>query len=319
LKVILDMDVGVDDALALVWALKSPALDVEAVTAVSGNTSARQAFLNAHLVIEMAGGQRPRIVAEGVDRRDGTAAEHVHGPDGLGGLSRFTNADGSLRYPSLDIGASTEKASEVICRLLREKGKDVTLVTTGPLSNLAEALENDPGILSKAKGIVCMAGAFFVPGNVTPVAEFNVFADPQAARRVLYSGAELIFVGLDVTHKVVLLRKQLEEWVGPKPSRLGQFLLDCTEFCMDFHMQTEGFLGMYMHDPLAVACAADPSLLRTEVFYVDVETSGEITRGMTVVDKRLSNVPKQGVPVQVAVDVDAERFVSMFRGVVFGE
>ncbi|MGC8833272.1 MAG: nucleoside hydrolase, partial [Armatimonadota bacterium] len=316
---ILDMDVGVDDALALVWALRSPALDVEAVTTVSGNTSARQAFLNSHFVIETAGGQIPRVVAEGVERPGGTAAEHVHGPDGLGGLSRFTNADGSPRYPSPNISSSTERASEVICRLLREKGGDATLVTTGPLSNLAEALEKDPDILSMAKGVVCMAGAFFVPGNVTPVAEFNVFADPQAARRVLYSGAKLTFVGLDVTHKVVLLREQLEEWIGPKPSRLGQFLLDCTEFCMEFHMRTEGFFGIYMHDPLAVVYAAEPSLLRTETFYVDVETSGEITRGMTVVDRRLSNVPKQGVPVQVAVDVDVERFVSIFRTVVFGK
>jgi len=321
MKMLLDMDVGVDDALGLLYALRSPEIDVEAVTLVSGNVPVETAYANALLVIEVAGAQRPRTVAKGAERplvREPVYAGQVHGVDGLGNLFQYLDASGRPRYHLPKPTATSEHAADVLCRVLSESPGEVTLVATGPMTNLALALRRDPGVLSKARRVVCMGGAFGVPGNITAVAEFNVFADPHAAREVLQSGANITLVGLDVTQRAVLHRETLHEWCSSPNTAIGQFILDATGFCMDFHRDVEGFDGMYMHDPLAVAAGAEPSLVRTERMCVDVETEGAITSGMTVVDRRPRSSDRQGVWVDVATDVDTDAFMRAFRAVVLG-
>lgn len=316
---LLDMDVGVDDALALLYALRNPEVSVEAVTVVSGNVPVETAYANALLVIEVAGAQRPRSVAMGASRplvRDPVYAGQVHGVDGLGNLFRFTEEKGLPKYHMPRVEARREHAVDVICRVLSESPGEVTIVSTGPMTNLALALQRDPNVLSKARRVVCMGGALRVPGNVTPAAEFNVFADPHAAREVLASGANITMVGLDVTERVVLLRRTLHEWCTSIDSSVGRFMLDATAFCMDFHRDVEGVDGMFMHDPLAVAAAVKPSLVRTERVRVDVETEGAVTLGMTLADRRRRAGGQWGMPVDAAVDVDAEAFLQDFRDTV---
>jgi purine nucleosidase/pyrimidine-specific ribonucleoside hydrolase len=167
--------------------------------------------------------------------------------------------------------------------------------------------------MRKVSGIVIMAGAFKTPGNVTPVAEFNAYADPDAMQIVLNSDINhLMLVSLDVTHKVRLYRHYLHERVRANRNRRLQFILDCTELYMDFHRKNDGFDGCYLHDPLAVGVAIWPNLVKMEELYVQVETCGRITTGMTVADFRLrrSNLPPPNT--SVCMDVDAEKFMRLF-------
>jgi len=313
---------GADDALALAYALRCQRLHVLAVTLVSGNVPVAQAFANAHLVIQAAGVSTGPTVSVGASRplkREPIHAEQVHGPDGMGGITSLAGPTGAPRYPQPQMQPPSEDAPDAIRRLLLDSPGQITVVTTGPLTNLALLHRRDPSALLAAREVICMAGAFRVPGNVTPAAEYNVYADPHAARELLHSGAPITFVGLDVTMRVALMREQLAAWCAEHPSPLGQLLVDCTAFCMEFHQRVEGYNGMAMHDPLAVAFAADRTLLQLEPMRVDVETEGLLTAGMTLADLRSRNVPKQGVPVSVAVEVDAARFMADFRGALFGQ
>ncbi|MBI4391952.1 MAG: nucleoside hydrolase [candidate division NC10 bacterium] len=302
--VVIDTDPGVDDALALCLALRSPELSVEAITTVAGNVPVEAATRNALRVLDLLRPARRPIVAQGASeplKRPLRTAAEVHGEDGLGGATTLREPDGRPRYPDPPVGPDRTDAPDLLAEMAERFGSRLTLITLGPLTNLALALRQHGPLLRKVGQVVAMGGALRVPGNATPAAEFNVWVDPEAADEVLQAGLPLRLVGLDVTHQVRLAAEDLP----PPESAVTRFIRDITGRTLAWSREAEGG-GMPLHDPLAVAAAADPTLCTWEALPVRVETRGEITTGMTVADLRPG---RRGQPVtcEAAVAVDAER------------
>lgn len=271
-RVVIDTDPGVDDAFALLLAMRSPELKIEAITAVAGNVPLELTLPNALRMAEIAG--RTDIpVAAGAKapllRRLVTAA-YAHGENGLGGAV----------FPEPTIKPVAEPASTLIRSIVRKYPKEVTLITVGPLTNVAEALNSDAGLAELVRGVVMMGGSLS-GGNITPAAEFNVYVDPEAARIVFQSGIPVTMVGLDVTRKTSLTDKHagaLEAAQNPASQAAAKIARHAID-----HNREQGFLvGPNMHDSLAVAAFLDPSILKWKEYYVDVETSGELTAGETL-------------------------------------
>lgn len=297
LPVIIDVDTGIDDALALAFAVDSAGLDLVAVTTVAGNIDVYRATTNTLNVLSFLGrGDVP--VHRGATHplaRPHRAASHVHGEDGLGGADLPT----SSRRPEVAPGPAT------IVRLARERAGEMTLVAVGPLTNLAIALNVEPRIAELIPRVVVMGGAYHVPGNVTPHAEFNVWEDPEAAAQVFAAGFDdLTLIGLDVTTRVGLSRETWRE-IGQASTRTRAAELALRIGRMSF--EDRGLEQMYLHDPLAVAVALDPTLVTVELDEVDVVTMGE-QEGRTR--------PVGSGRVRVATGVDSNRFVEQFHEVL---
>jgi inosine-uridine nucleoside N-ribohydrolase len=197
--------------------------------------------------------------------------------------------------------------------LVRRSPGELTLIALGPLTNLAHALRRDAQVVRQLAGVVIMGGAVTVPGNVTPVAEFNIYVDPEAAQIVFSSGLPITLIGLDVTEQVRLTAQMINQYVRPSDSPLSQFVAECTAQTIEFSTRVERSPGMAMHDPLAVGALIDPSLVRKVPMSVKVETQGELTTGMLVADRRALR-PDRRAPanVNIALEVDAARFLELF-------
>jgi purine nucleosidase/pyrimidine-specific ribonucleoside hydrolase len=193
-----------------------------------------------------------------------------------------------------------------------EYGSRLTIVAVGPLTNIALAIAANPSVMQRVGRIVTMGGAIRVPGNTGPVAEFNYFVDPDAAHSVLNSGIRTTVIPLDVTHQVVVMRKEMEYRARRRASNAARAILRFTKDYMKYHLDTQGFNGGYLHDPLAVGVAIDPTLVETRHVHIDVEARGTYTRGMTLTD--LQDVPRSSrSAVDVALGVDRERFLKLFH------
>jgi purine nucleosidase/pyrimidine-specific ribonucleoside hydrolase len=314
--VIIDTDPGVDDALALILALQSPELCVDAITTVSGNVDVELATQNALTVLGLFPPERRPPVAQGADRpltRPLSTAAHVHGDDGLGGVTRLRAADGRPRYPPASSSLASCDAVTCMLDLTRRWPGKLTLIVLGPLTNLAHALRRDAGLVRRLSGVVIMGGAVTVPGNVTPVAEFNIYVDPEAAQIVFSSGLAITLIGLDVTERVRLTAAMIDQHLGPTGSALSQFVAACTAQTIQFSTRVERPAGMAMHDPLAVGALIDASLVRTVPLSVQVETKGEFTTGMLVADRRPLRADLMApANVHVALEVEAARFLTLF-------
>ena len=271
-RVIIDTDPGVDDAFALLLAMHSPELKIEGITPVAGNVPLELTLPNALRMVEIA--ERKDIpVAAGAKspllRRLVTAA-YAHGENGLGGAV----------FPEPTIKPVAQPAADLIRSIVRKYPKEVTLITLGPLTNVAAALNSDPDLASLVKGIVMMGGSLS-GGNITPAAEFNIYVDPEAAKIVFQSGIPITMVGLDVTRHTSLTGdhvRVLEAAQNP----VSQAAAKIARHAMD-HNREQGFLvGPNMHDSLAVAAFLDSSILKWQEYYVDVETTGELTAGQTL-------------------------------------
>lgn len=313
-RVIIDTDPGIDDALALFLALKSPELRVEAITTVAGNVPVEDCTRNVFILLELLNrGPRP-VVAQGAARpleRDLRTAVDVHGSDGLGGLSGYRNPDGLPRYPEPQVSLAPVGAADLILELVDRYSGEITLITLGPLTNVAQALLRDRETMRKVGRVVSMGGAILVPGNTSATGEFNIATDPEAAQIVFASGLPITLIPLDVTERVRLSGDALRTWVEPLADVPAQFLLDCTAHLIAFSEKWEGFAGITLHDPLTVGVVLDQDLVKTQRYHVQVETRGDITTGMTVADRRLFRA--EGTPnVEVALEADAERFLSLF-------
>lgn len=316
-RIVIDTDPGVDDALALILALRSPEIRVEAVTTVGGNVDLEQTTRNAIRILSMVDPKPPPLLGKGRNPPAGdkpVRAQSVHGRDGLGELERFLKADGSPMYPEVDVPRDLPQATEVISELLDRYPDEILLVTLGPLTNLAELLTVAPKRARRLQRVIVMGGAIGVAGNVTPGAEFNILADPVSASRVFASGLPISLVPLDVTRQVKLGKELLEGLKREGCDRVAGFLIHATAKALEFMEAREGSAFLALHDPLAVGVAIDPSLVETVPLHVEVETRGEITLGMTVADRR-PILPhfKEKPNVDVAVGVDAERFLKLFR------
>jgi purine nucleosidase/pyrimidine-specific ribonucleoside hydrolase len=314
-RVIIDTDPGIDDALALLFALQSPELEVAAVTTVSGNVSIDDATRNVFTVFSLLPSSKRPPVARGAARpRNKTPvfAYGFHGKDGLGGLDQYHDASGNPSYPSPSIDVGDRDAADEILSQVQDTKVPLTIIALGPLTNIAAAIERDPAIMAKTERIVAMGGAVSVPGNVTPAAEFNIYSDPHAANIVFTSGISLTLIGLDITRRVKLSQKVLAVRDNAK-SAVGAFLSDCTHMAFTYSAKRSATASITLHDPLAVGAVIDPSFITTEPMHVQVETRGEVTEGMTLADRRPINPEWKGPPnVQVGLDVDADRFIAFF-------
>jgi pyrimidine-specific ribonucleoside hydrolase len=271
-RVIIDTDPGVDDALALLLAMRSPELKIEAITPVAGNVPLDLTLPNALRLVEIAGrtdipvaaGARAPLVRRLV------TATYAHGENGLGGAV----------FPEPTTKPVATPAAEIIRQIVRKYPGEVTLITIGPLTNIATALNSDPELASMVRALVMMGGSLS-GGNITPAAEFNVYVDPEAARIIFQSGIPVTMVGLDVTRRTSLTDDHVrtleaaQNPVSQAAAKIGRNAIN--------HNRERGYLvGPNMHDSLAVAGFLDPAILKLQDYYVDVETTGELTAGETL-------------------------------------
>jgi inosine-uridine nucleoside N-ribohydrolase len=294
--VLLDCDPGHDDAIALLLALASPELELLGVTTTYGNQTLDKTTANAIRVLELVG--RVDVpVAAGAERpleRELVVAAHVHGDSGL---------EGPALPPAQEKPASNDAVAFIADRV-RASQLPVTLVPTGPLTNVARYLDahGPEGI----EHIVLMGGSI-AEGNYTPAAEFNVWCDPEAAHRVLTSGLEITMIGLDVTHRAILGPGQ--ETRFREAGRIGTFVAELNAFFSRYHRATYGWDGSPIHDAVAVAHVIRPGLVETRHRNVVVELESELCRGRTVVD--LWNRTTRAPNAHVGVDLDSDAFFEL--------
>jgi purine nucleosidase/pyrimidine-specific ribonucleoside hydrolase len=313
--VLIDTDPGIDDALALILALRSEELSVRAITTVAGNVPVELTTRNAFRILSLLSIPHSLPVAQGASgplTRPLLSARHVHGEDGLGNLDRLRAPDGSPLYPEPAIKLVSNDGPGLILETIQRWPDEMVVIALGPLTNLAIALQRDPVIMRKVREIVVMGGAIAVPGNVSPVAEFNFYVDPEAAHRVLAAGLPIRLVPLDVTHHVILRPDLIERRMAGRHDPVSRFVWAMTRAGLEFAQQAEGVDGLTLHDPLAVAVALDPSLVTMRDLFVDVETEGSLTRGMAVVDRRPPARARTAPNCQVAMTVDVDRVIAKF-------
>ena len=319
--VLIDTDPGTDDAMAILLALNSPELDVKAFTVVPGNVTAEQALDNTLRLVSLAG--RCDIpVAGGASRplaQRLITAEFVHGKNGLG----------DIELPESDCEADARFGPDLIIEMVHEMPGELTLVPIGPLTNIALALHKDPSIVDLVKEVVVMGGSI-TEGNVTAVAEANIYNDPEAAHAVFHAGWKVTMVGLDVTHRTNFGPSHLEDLASTR-GPINDYATETMRFLVDLSAQFGGD-GTPMHDPLAIGVLIDPSFVETKHMRVDVETKGEFTRGQTVGNRynmvernevvgdrlMMTGIDRVEPNVWVAVEVEAERFLSLFNSRISG-
>jgi inosine-uridine nucleoside N-ribohydrolase len=300
-KVMIDCDVGVDDALALILAFHSTKLEVKAVTGVNGNVPLDQVFENIQKVLSLIRPQTKPLIAKGADQplKGKTIYAHsVHGNSGLG------EAKIELREGGEWWVIAPHPADELIIRMARRYPNELTLIATGPLTNVALALQKDPKGMKRLKEVVIMGGAVRTRGNITPYAEFNIFSDPIAAKTVFESGLLITLVPLDVTHRVTLTPQWMEDRITPLKNSSSKFIIEAT----GYNTMTGRFLNkqrIYLHDPLAVGVVIDPDLAKKERVAIHVETEEGEHYGQT------SEV-EEGMKTDVCLGVDTERFLKLF-------
>ena len=309
---LIDTDPGLDDVLALAFALQSSALDVHAITVVAGNVPLSVCTANALRVLEVFAADSPPPVYEGCAEPLSPRvcrAEHVHAADGIGGVSGA--------YPIRRLRPEDGHAVAATIDLARRYHGDLVLIALGPLTNVAVALARDPEAMQGIHELVVMGGSIDGTGNATPHAEFNFYSDPIAAREVVRSGLPVTLVGLNVTECALLPRARFDARVTAMTKGLRrQFLRDVAGPYFDFCKKEQGRDACALHDPLAVAAAVDPGVVRTKRIPCDVVVSQGITRGRLVAERE--GGCSSAVPVRAATEVDGERFHDLFLDTVCG-
>ena len=314
--IILDVDAGVDDALAILLALASPEVKVVGITTVSGNVHVEKCTRNVLRILSFVEPDKRPPVFKGESAplvKELYTAAAVHGEDGLGDL-------GDDYYPDLDYGLLSEKhAVEALADMVAERPGEITIVATGPVTNVARAIRQFPDKMSQAGEIVIMGGAVDAAGNIEPLyaAEFNTYVDPEALDVLLESGIPLTLVPTDATHGIGLMRSDAREWFVEKGGRAGRFAYDCCQFFMDFTLSQSGFDGAYMHDPMATAVVIDPTLMTDAPRRLYVELKEGPTMGMTIPYRPPANVTVEP-NCRVASHVQGDRFIEMLLSRVGG-
>ena len=320
LPTVLDVDTGIDDALALLLALRSPELEVLGVTCVAGNVTLDQVVRNTLGVLAVAQAHDVPVAAgaAGPLVRRLTTATFFHGADGIGGVP----------LPPATSGPTGEAAAVLLCRLAREYAGRLNLVAVGPLTNVALACRLDHGFAGRLSRLVVMGGAAAVPGNVTPAAEANFFNDPEAAGIVFGAGADLTMIGLDVTLRALFEAQRyhlLRGAVAASADPVARFAYAVLERYLAADVAA-GLEGSPLHDPLAVAALARPELVTCRRVRVEIETEGRLTAGQSVanvagiVERLVSRGAHDDVVgldrpepnCRVALDVATAAFVDLF-------
>lgn len=307
---VIDVDPGIGDALAIIAALLDPDLDVIALTATEGCVSGEIATRNLHAIVEQAEVDKWPRIGVALEKSDVESPappprrllEKLNGPTGLG---EHASQVAELHH--------RRESSKLLSDLVREHPHQVTLLTLGPLGNLLAASERTADFLNQLEGFVCLGGAFGVNGDITAAAETNILLDPEAARIVLRASAPKFLVPLDVTNKVLLTLAEVQKLsagnLGATP--LLQRLLN---FSLRAHHAHLGMESLLIREVVALAAVTRPELFRTEAMHVDVELRGELTRGMTIADRRTFEAPLPNVTV--ATEVDAAGVVDYLLDVV---
>ncbi|MGC3936768.1 nucleoside hydrolase [Roseobacter sp. EG26] len=301
-KIIIDTDPGQDDAVAILLALASPEeIDVLGITCVAGNVPLKLTSKNARIICELAGKTAVPVYA-GCDRplgRELVTAEHVHGKTGLNGPV--------LPDPQMPL-QETHAVDFIIETLRAEPPGTVTLCPLGPLTNIATAFNKAPDIAERVQEIVLMGGAYFEVGNITPTAEFNIYVDPQAAEITFKSGTDIVVMPLDVTHKALVTPDRNEAFRNLK-TPVGTAVAQMTDFFERFDKEKYGSDGAPLHDPCVTAYLLRPDLFSGRHINVEIETSSELTMGMTVADWwGVTDRPPNALFIK---DLDADGFFSL--------
>jgi purine nucleosidase len=275
-KFLIDTDTASDDAVALIMALKSPGIQVEAITVVSGNVPLNQATENALYTAELCGADVP--VYMGADRpllREAVYADWFHGADGLG----------NHNFPPAKMRPQKEHAVDAIIRVIRAN-PGIEVVTLGPLTNVALALARDPGIVKNVKRCIVMGGNPCCEGNVTPAAEYNIWVDPEAAQMVFCSGLPIEMIGWQLCRGEANLGEDDIAHVRSINTKLAHYSIDINCTAMEANRIQSGEIGIALPDPVAMAVAIDPTIaIEASDHLVEIECASELTRGMTVVDR----------------------------------
>ncbi|PJM73489.1 nucleoside hydrolase [Bifidobacterium primatium] len=310
-KLILDLDTGIDDTLATAYALGSPEVELIGITGTYGNVLLEQGVRNALAVTDLFG--HPEVkVYKGLPHastKDSFEVQPVsafiHGANGIGDVD----------IPDSNREPETESAVDFIIDAVKTYGKDLVYVPTGPMTNIAAALDKAPEIKDEIGGIVLMGGALTVCGNVSAWSEANISQDPDAANQLFRSGAPATMIGLDVTLQTLLTYKETQRW-RDLGTPAGRFLADMTDYYIKAYETTSPHLGgCGLHDPLAVGVAVDPSLVTTLDINMQVDVDGP-TRGRTIGDNERLNDPVK--TMKVAVGVDVPRFLDEFMNRITG-
>ncbi|MCF0059292.1 nucleoside hydrolase [Dyadobacter sp. CY356] len=305
IPVIIDCDPGLDDALMLMLAFGSGRFDVKAITTSAGNQTQDKTLFNALRLISLMKVNVP--VYRGCEKpllRELLVSDHVHGESGL---------DGAV-FPDPVSEAESILAVEGIANILRESQEKITIVPTGPLTNIAAFLLAFPNLKDKIERISLMGGGIF-RGNMTPLAEFNIYADPEAAAIVFDSGVPITMCGLDVTHNAVVFQQDIETFraIGNKSGIAAAGLLEFFSiFYRENRLELEG--GAALHDPCAIAWLMNPEIFKSKPCYVAVETMGKLTSGATVVD--YYNVLQKEPNAEVVYDIDREKYIEMLADAI---
>ncbi len=310
-RVLIDTDAGVDDTLAIVYAASSPEIELEMVTTVSGNVPVREVTQNVLYLKEILKLGVPVHSGADVPRaRKLVTAPEVHGEDGVGG---FRNSN---HVPP--VSWETKDAAKKIVSAAIDHGPKLTIVSLGPMTNLADAVAIDAEAIRHVQRIIQMGGVFTGYGNTTEFTEFNIYVDPEAADFVLSNGIKVKFVPLDLTERLFFPRPILEDMVRKsrtKNPQLARLLKKALRYYINYHRRTEKIDGCFLHDPIAVAAAVNPRWFKFVDSLVSIETKGDYTSGMTIADFRKR---QRSCNSEIAVAFDAKNFVRDFTRKVFG-
>ncbi|GIR79985.1 MAG: nucleoside hydrolase [Alphaproteobacteria bacterium] len=305
INIIFDTDPGVDDAFALLYALNHPNINVLGITTVFGNVPVETSTKNALILSEMA--HKGTIVYQGankpLERNVTNYPSSIHGHDGLG----------DTNHPQSKFNASKLDAAQFIINEINENSGNINLVAVGPLTNIANSIKQDPSIANKVNSLLIMGGSWLAGGNITPVAEANIYNDPEAAEIVFKSGLPIIMVGLDVTHKVFLSQKDIDKLSSLNNS--GKFLKKISNIYMKFYKDTRNMDGCFFHDATAVIAMTNPEFFKYKNARVYV-SQDNLTRGQTVVYlkdlKHETAINDDRGFVQVLYDVESKNVISEY-------
>lgn len=300
-RLIIDTDPGIDDSLAILLALSSPEVKLEALTVVSGNTTAEQGVINALGLLELAEvGEVP--VAQGMSVpliQPLLVATETHGEAGIG----------YARLPAPHLQPVPQHGVDLIIETVLANPGEISLVAIGPLTNIAMAVLREPRIVDAVQQVIIMGGALRVGGNATPLAEYNTFCDPHAAHIVFHSGFPMLLVPLDVTYQAILTKMDVERLLKIE-SPISRFIADATRFYMEYHDEYQKIEGCIINDPLALALTFAPELVDIEHIYVDVDISGGVSMGKTFADFYQMTHAKPNM--RVALGVRSREFLELF-------
>ena len=299
-RIIIDTDPGVDDALTFLLALASPEIKLEALTTTQGNVTLEKATRNALSVLELAQASHIPVAAGSVLPlvEPLRASAYVHGESGIG--------NSKLPEPKTN-PVQTHAVDYLIKRVLAEPN-EISIFPIGPLTNIAMAIRKEPKFAKAVEELVIMGGAIQEGGNMSPLAEFNIFVDPHAAHIVFHAGIPITLIPLDVTHQCLLKQEHVNRLMKIN-SPISRFVRDVLEVYLP-SSQKMGFEGSALHDPLTLATILAPELLTLKEYYVDVDISGGVSMGKTFAD--IFNVSKKPVNMKVAMNVRSVDFVELF-------